>query len=161
MAGTTTAPRTGAARQVDGVRRPVLRVVQGGTADKPAPRKVAPAARAGVGARPGRPAPLAVEEVGLRGLRLTRRGRAAVWALGLLLVAGVGGAAWSAQADGTAGGVVVVRHVVEPGETLWAIADRAAAEGEDVRDVVLELMRLNDLPSGDLLAGQTIVVPAR
>lgn len=160
MAGTTTAPRTGAAGQVDGVRRPVLRVVQGGAADKPAPGRVAPA-RAGGAARPARPAPRAVEEAGLRGLRLTRRGRVVVWALGLLLVAGVGGAAWSAQADGTAGGVVVVRHVVEPGETLWAIADRAAAEGEDVRDVVLELMRLNDLPSGDLLAGQTIVVPAR
>ncbi|GAA4628397.1 hypothetical protein GCM10023113_33070 [Cellulomonas oligotrophica] len=140
------------------MRRPALRVVQGGAAEAPGRVQVAPA---GTVARPRRAAPPAGGADGLRGLRLTRRGRAVVWALGLLLGAGVGGAAWSAQADGTAGGVVVERHVVEPGETLWAIADRAAAEGEDVRDVVLELMRLNDLASGDLLAGQTIVVPAR
>ena len=50
--------------------------------------------------------------------------------------------------------------MVQPGDTLWAIAAEVAAPGEDVRDVVLMLMRMNELPSGGLAAGQTIVVPA-
>lgn len=95
-----------------------------------------------------------------RPLRLTRRGRAVVWALGASLAAAVGGAAVSAQADGPASQAVEVqRVVVAPGDTLWALAAGVAAPGEDVRDVVLELMSLNRLPSGGLQAGQTIVVP--
>ena len=49
--------------------------------------------------------------------------------------------------------------MVAPGDTLWGIAAGVAAPGEDVRDVVLELISLNRLPSGGLQAGQTIVVP--
>jgi hypothetical protein len=69
--------------------------------------------------------------------------------------------AGGASADGASSGAVeVVRHVVEPGETLWGIARDVAAPGEDVRDVVLQLVELNDLPSAGLMAGQSIVVPA-
>ncbi|MFD2771713.1 LysM peptidoglycan-binding domain-containing protein [Cellulomonas phragmiteti] len=93
-------------------------------------------------------------------LRLTRRGRVVVWLLALSLAAGVGGAAASAQADGPAAGTEVRRVLVAPGDTLWGIAADAAAPGEDVRDVVLELMALNELSSGGLQAGQTVVVPA-
>lgn len=92
-------------------------------------------------------------------LRLTRRGRVVVGVLGLALAAGAGGATLSAHADGPSVGSEVERVVVQPGDTLWAIAAEVAAPGEDVRDVVLMLMRMNELPSGGLAAGQTIVVP--
>lgn len=94
-------------------------------------------------------------------LRLTRRGRLVVWALALAVLAGVGGATLDAYADGPVAATEVVRVVVGPGDTLWGIASDAAAPGEDVRDVVLRLMALNELPTGALQAGQTIVVPVR
>jgi len=80
-----------------------------------------------------------------------------------LLVAALGLFTWQAgqaSADGPAGAVEVVRHVVQPGETLWGIAREVAGPGEDVRDVVMELVELNGLPSAGLMAGQSIVVPA-
>jgi len=94
-------------------------------------------------------------------LRLTRRGRVVAWLLGAALAAGVGGAALSAQADGPVSALEVQRVVVGPGDTLWAIAAEAAEPGEDVRDVVLDLMALNQLPSGGVHVGQTVVVPVR
>ncbi|NEC92782.1 LysM peptidoglycan-binding domain-containing protein, partial [Streptomyces sp. SID12501] len=92
-------------------------------------------------------------------LRLTARGRVVVWGLGLLVAAGAGGVAVSAQADGPRSAMEVERVVVAPGQTLWGIASEVAAPGEDVRDVVLRLQRLNELPSAGLTAGQTLVVP--
>jgi nucleoid-associated protein YgaU len=95
-------------------------------------------------------------------LRLTVRGRV-VLVLLALLTAGVGLFTWQAgqaSADGASGAVEVVRHVVQPGETLWGIAREVTGPGEDVRDVVMELVELNGLPSAGLMAGQSIVVPA-
>jgi len=95
-------------------------------------------------------------------LRLTARGRRVLLFV-VLLVVGVGLAlmqADRASADGPTGAVEVVRHVVQPGETLWDIASQVAGPGEDVRDVVLQLVDLNRLPSGGLMAGQSIVIPA-
>ncbi|MFS0705195.1 LysM peptidoglycan-binding domain-containing protein [Cellulomonas sp. 179-A 9B4 NHS] len=92
-------------------------------------------------------------------LRLTARGRAVVWGLAVALATGVGGAAVSAQADGPRAATEVQRVVVAPGQTLWGLAAEVAAPGEDVRDVVLRLMELNELPAGGLQAGQTVVVP--
>lgn len=94
-----------------------------------------------------------------RPLRLTARGRVVVWVLALALAAGVGGAALSAQADGPTGALEVQRLAVAPGQTLWEIAVGVAEPGDDVRDVVIELMRLNGLSTGGLQAGQQIVVP--
>lgn len=93
-------------------------------------------------------------------LRLTTRGRVVVVLLALLLVAlplviGVR----AAQAEAPASAPQVERHVVAPGETLWQIAATITEPGEDVRDVVGDLVRLNALPDSSLLAGQTIVVP--
>ncbi|MCC2322028.1 LysM peptidoglycan-binding domain-containing protein [Cellulomonas xiejunii] len=82
-----------------------------------------------------------------------------MWVLGIALAGGVGGAAASAQADGPVAATEVRRVEVAPGQTLWGIAADVAAPGEDVRDVVLELMALNELPSAGLQAGQRIVVP--
>lgn len=92
-------------------------------------------------------------------LRLTRRGRVVVVALALLLaVAGVMGG--RAVADGPARATEVRTYSVQSGETMWGIAADIAAPGEDVRDVVLQLQRLNGLSDGSLAAGQVLLLPA-
>ena len=94
-------------------------------------------------------------------LRLTARGRLVVWLLGAALAVGLGGATASAQADGPSPATEVERVVVAPGQTMWGIAAAIALPGEDVRDVVQELVTLNQLSTAGLMAGQTIVVPVR
>ena len=93
-------------------------------------------------------------------LRLTARGRAVLWLLAVVAVAFVTLIASQASADGPVAAQEVVRHVVQPGETLWQIAESVAAPSQDVRDVVVDLVRLNELPEAGLMAGQVIVVPA-
>jgi len=78
---------------------------------------------------------------------------ALVVALAAVLVAG------GAAADGPHPAQQVERHVVQAGETMWQIASDVAQPGQDVRDVVFELVRLNELPGAGLIAGQVIVVP--
>ena len=93
-------------------------------------------------------------------LRLTTRGRVVLGLLALLLVVlPLVLGARAAQAGAPATAPQVERHVVVPGETLWQIASTVAEPGDDLRDVVAELVRLNRLPDSSLLAGQTIVVP--
>ncbi|WP_456786420.1 LysM peptidoglycan-binding domain-containing protein [Cellulomonas sp. P5_C5] len=93
-------------------------------------------------------------------LRLTARGRAVLWILAAVAVVLTNLVASQASADGPVSAQEVVRHVVQPGETLWQIAESVAAPSEDVRDVVVDLVRLNELPEAGLMAGQVIVVPA-
>jgi len=112
-----------------------------------APRAVRPAASAA-----GAPAPAP--------LRLTRRGRVV---LGLLvtLILGLGGLwlANGATADAPVGAQVVTVRTVGAGESLWAIASSVTAPGEDVRDALREIARLNHLTDSSLAAGQQLVVP--
>jgi len=90
-------------------------------------------------------------------VRLTRRGRAVVFAVGLLLVLAVfllvpGGS----SASGEERTEVLT---VGTGQTLWQIAS-VRAEGGDVREMVEHIKDLNGLDSGILLAGQDLRVPA-
>lgn len=107
--------------------------------------------------RPARPG--AAGRSASAGLRLTRRGRAAV----VLLAGGValGGvlSAQSAAAGGPEGAVPVTAHVVRQGDTVWEIAATVAGPGEDVRDVVAQIEELNGLRGGGIQAGQRLVVP--
>lgn len=93
-------------------------------------------------------------------LRLTTRGRVVLWVLAAAIVALVTLLGSRAAADGPSGAQEVVRHVVQPGETMWEIAETVAGPSDDVRDVVFDLVRLNELPDAGLMAGQVIVVPA-
>ena len=104
------------------------------------------------------PAPDAV--VPPRPLRLTRRGKAVVVGVSLLLVATAGALGSRAAADGPASAPVVERHVVSSGETLWGIAAEVARPGQDVRDVVVQLEKLNGMSDSALVAGEELVVPA-
>lgn len=48
---------------------------------------------------------------------------------------------------------------VEPGDTLWKIAEMYAPEGYDLRNYVTAVMELNDLEKAQIYAGEKIVVP--
>ncbi|MGI8644833.1 MAG: LysM peptidoglycan-binding domain-containing protein [Nocardioides sp.] len=95
-------------------------------------------------------------------VRLTRRGRLAVFlvALAAVLVAGVflGAGSVATQERGQSVPSSVV--MVAPGETLWDIASRITPSGDDVRDTMYDIKRLNALESSALDAGQRIRVPA-
>ena len=98
-------------------------------------------------------------------LRLTRRGRFVVGALTTMLVAaafalvaifGASHAAASNESSAAEFGYVVV----QPGDSLWSVAT-ALDPTSDPRDVVAEIVRLNQLESSGVQAGQPIAVPLR
>jgi LysM repeat protein len=95
-------------------------------------------------------------------LRLTRRGRAVLLlTLVTLLLAAfslgrVGSQASPKSAQSTSS---LTQTVVQPGESLWAVAKRVAP-GHDPRAVIDQLADLNHLQSSSLQAGQLLVVPS-
>ncbi|HEX8002927.1 MAG TPA: LysM peptidoglycan-binding domain-containing protein [Mycobacteriales bacterium] len=96
-----------------------------------------------------------------RGVRLTRRGRAL---LVLVLVAVVLVAFSLGRTSASAGSAAAAARraprtaVVQPGETLWAIAHRVAPAADPRRTVAL-LTELNGLGSRPIVAGQRLVLP--
>ena len=94
-------------------------------------------------------------------VRLTRRGRLVVLALGLLLVALVGVVlAGGSMATSESGPTPATEMItVGTGDTLWAIAAERAEAG-DVREVIEHIQRLNSLDGGLVVTGQRLVVPA-
>ncbi len=120
-----------------------------------APRVAAPrvAARPAVPVAAPRPAPAPV--------RLTRRGRAGL--LGALVgVALVGGLTLGQNPSVATDSAQLARSyeyvVVEPGQTLWEIA-RRAAPGVDPRATIDRIRELNALPGADIRAGERIALP--
>ncbi|GAA2543871.1 hypothetical protein GCM10010435_10300 [Winogradskya consettensis] len=103
------------------------------------------------GVRSGRPVPL----------RLTRRGRVAVLALFVLLASLASAVLWTtaSRADETPAGPAVP-VVVQPGDSLWSIADRMVPE-RSPQQVVPEIRDLNGIDSPYIYAGQTLAVPSR
>ena len=96
-------------------------------------------------------------------LRLTKRGRAVLMFLAAtpLVIAALafalngGGATASLE-----GSSVAFQYVtVESGQTLWQLAE-SIAPAADPRDVIAEIMQLNQLQSADVYAGQELAVPA-
>ncbi|MFT4287741.1 LysM peptidoglycan-binding domain-containing protein [Nocardioides sp.] len=91
------------------------------------------------------------------GVRLTRRGRAAVFLAGLLIAL--------AAVFVLANGSVATSHSeplttiqVGPGETLWDIASSVAVDGH-TGDMVEHLKELNHLSNSALQIGQELRVP--
>ncbi len=107
-------------------------------------------------------------------LELTRRGRfvfvglPALLAAALLLLAACALAAGSlaspAQASASHEPVDMADYAVSvtvlQGENLWSIAS-AADPNRDIRDVVSDIVVLNDLTTGVVQAGQRLYVPLR
>ena len=105
----------------------------------------------------------AASTVGLsdvEGLRLTARGRRLVVGAAVLLAAAIGFAGGRADAAPALAEGSVVEVAVAQGDTLWAIAGRVTAPGEDRRDVVRRIEQLNGMTSAALVAGDVIAVPA-
>ena len=100
-------------------------------------------------------------------LHITKRGRAVLTfliALPLAIAAaafGVGAVGTSAAAGSDTGSAVTFQYVtVDPGESLWQLAEIIAPTA-DPRDVVADIPTLNNLPSGDVQAGQRLAIPAK
>ncbi|MCC2309140.1 LysM peptidoglycan-binding domain-containing protein [Cellulomonas chengniuliangii] len=113
-------------------------------------RRPSPAAGRGT-ARPARP----VEPT----LQLTPRGRRVVAMLSLMLVTAFGLIGTKAVAGAPARALEVQAYTVAAGDTYWDLAADLAAPGEDVRDVLLELVDLNGAQGAGLTAGQRILLP--
>ncbi|MGO4784591.1 LysM peptidoglycan-binding domain-containing protein [Cryobacterium sp. W22_MBD10_FK3] len=98
-------------------------------------------------------------------LRLTRRGRAVFTTLAAVpLVLGAIGIAINggmAAAEGTAGvGAVAFEYVtIEAGQSLWQLAE-SIAPAQDPRDVIADIVNLNQLPSEAVQPGQRLALPA-
>lgn len=103
-------------------------------------------------------------------LRITRRGRTVLTfliAIPLAIAAaafgvGAAGAAAGTSASGTAPFQTTsfTYVTVDPGESLWQLAETIAPTA-DPRDVVADILTLNNLSSGDVQAGQRLAIPAK
>ena len=99
-------------------------------------------------------------------LRLTRRGRAVLGALATVAVAAVlaliaAFAAPEAQASDAANGEQQFQYVVvQPDSSLWSVATQLDPSA-DPRDLVAEIVGLNQLDGSGVQAGQPIAVPLR
>ncbi|WP_313357793.1 LysM peptidoglycan-binding domain-containing protein [Microbacterium sp.] len=95
-------------------------------------------------------------------LRLTARGRRLLAALAAApVIAGIAVsllAGGSAVASGESEPVAFETVTVLPGDTLWSIAAEAAPTS-DPRDVIDDIKRLNDLPTGMIQVGTSIAIP--
>lgn len=92
--------------------------------------------------------------------RLTRRGRLVVFSASLVAVLGLGfAAATGSLANDKPEPTRAV--MVQPGQTLWDISSRAAAQTgtSDVRSMMSHIETLNHLGSTTLQVGQTLRVP--
>ncbi|MGV1003727.1 MAG: LysM peptidoglycan-binding domain-containing protein [Candidatus Nanopelagicales bacterium] len=100
-----------------------------------------------------------------QGSRLTRRGRALVGlTAGVLVAASLGLAATRLAETADARPVPAaelmdtVSVVVQPGDSLWAIASRLN-QSSDPREVVQEIRARNGLTSNRIMPGEVLVVP--
>jgi hypothetical protein len=95
-------------------------------------------------------------------LRLTRRGRIVIGVAVVVLLAALSlVAAVSAQATSQAPagpGRGVVQLTVQPGQSLWSVAE-SADPGADTRAVVQQIVELNSLTGSAIFAGQRLWVP--
>ena len=108
------------------------------------------------------------QEAPLPPLRLTRRGKIVLIGIPLVLLAALllsfaGFFNSPAKASDSVEDITVTPTVtvtVQPGESLWAIAGAVAPE-RDARDVVAEIVQLNNISAGAVLPGQQLFVPTR
>jgi LysM repeat protein len=101
-------------------------------------------------------------------LRLTRRGRVVLIGIPLVLLAALllslaGFLNAPAKASDSAADLALTPTVsvtVQAGESLWAIAG-AVAPARDPRDVIADIVQLNNLSGGTVVPGQQLFVPTK
>ncbi len=97
-------------------------------------------------------------------LRLTRRGRAVLTSLvagplvALVLSVTLNGGMAVATSDLSSGAFEYV--TVQAGQSLWALAE-SVAPSADPRDVVAEIVSLNQLENSELHPGDRIAIPVK
>ena len=102
--------------------------------------------------------------VAMTRLRLTRRGRivfttlAAAPLVVLSLVLAVNGGVASASNAAASGAAAFEYVTVSAGESLWDIAE-SVAPAADPRDVIADIVSLNQLASEDIEPGQRLALP--
>ena len=95
-------------------------------------------------------------------LRLTARGRAVFTTLAaaplvaIALFVGLGGG--DAVASQDAPGATLEYVSVVPGQSLWQLAEQVAPQA-DPREVVADILALNQLESADVQPGQELAIP--
>lgn len=134
-----------------------------------APDPVAPNARSGRRNAPSLASATSVQrKESLPPLRLTRRGRIVLIGIPLAVLAALllslaGFLTSPAKAADSAAGLSVTPTVtvtVQAGQSLWAIAGAAAPE-RDPRDVIADIVQLNNLTAGGVVPGQQLFVPTQ
>jgi LysM repeat protein len=95
---------------------------------------------------------------GTTAVRLTRRGRLVVVTGTLLTLLAVGFGMTHAPSQAAGRAVKPPTVTVQPGETLWALAERIAPQ-VDPRLVIAQIERLNHLRTPQVFGGQQLVVP--
>ena len=97
-------------------------------------------------------------------LRLTKRGRVALAVLAatpLVVVALVVALNSGAAVASRSGAQPAFEYTtVDSGQSLWQLAEEIAPAA-DPREVILQVMRLNQLTSSDVFAGQELAIPAQ
>ena len=82
-----------------------------------------------------------------------RVGLAATMVAGLLVLLFI------PRADADRGPVPTVSHVVQPGDTLWSLAEVYTPSANDVRETIALIRAANGMSSGLLMVGDVIEVP--
>lgn len=101
-------------------------------------------------------------------LRLTRRGRFVFFGVPLILLAALilslsgflNAPAKAAESASELSLTPTVSVTVQPGESLWVIAGAVAPE-RDPRDVVADIVQLNNLDAARVIPGQQLFVPSK
>ena len=101
-------------------------------------------------------------------LRLTRRGRFVFFGLPLIVLAALilslagflNAPAKAADSSAELSLTPTVTVTVQPGESLWTIAGSVAPE-RDPRDVVADIVQLNNLGAARVLPGQQLFIPVK
>lgn len=95
-------------------------------------------------------------------LKMTARGRAVV--LGLvatpLVLVGLAMGINAGGATATSSSTPLQTVTVTSGETLWQVA-RHLAPNADPRDVIIDIMNVNNLKSADIVPGEELKIPAQ
>ncbi|WP_158270281.1 LysM peptidoglycan-binding domain-containing protein [Mycetocola zhujimingii] len=97
-------------------------------------------------------------------IRLTRRGRVVLTSLAaaplIALAAWLGLNAGAATASSTPSAASFEYVTVEHGDSLWSLAGTLAPDA-DPRDVIADVMALNQLETSTVVPGQNIAIPER
>lgn len=101
-------------------------------------------------------------------LRLTRRGRVVLIGIPLMILAAIllslagflNAPAKAADSAADLSLTPTITVTVQAGQSLWAIAGTVAPE-RDPRDVIADIVQLNNLSAGRVVPGQQLFVPTK